>query len=159
MKLLVPMMLAATLAAGCASLPRLHWPWAKAPPAAPAAVGELSFAAGATAPIPQFWRGNTLVLDMTAVPVHGQAVATPTYARGWPMRIAIRTWPGRFGALEVRGAQRVLLPLTTEGTAIVDLPLPPEVYAPGTREIAFSWGAAVVPPVIFPQAIQTSPTG
>jgi len=127
----------------------MHWPWAKPAPAAPASVDELRFASGATASIPQYWQGNTLVLDMTAVPAHGTAVATPAYARGWPMRIAVRTYPGRFGTLEVRGAQRALLPLTTEGAGTINVPIPPEVYAPGTREMVLSWGAPIAPAVAF----------
>ena len=150
-KPLLAMILVAAATTGCGSLPRIHWPWAKPPPAAPAPVDELSFASGASAPIPQYWQGNTLVLDMTAVPASGTAVATPTYARGWPMRLAVRTWPGRFGALEVRGAQRAVLPLTTEGAGVVDLPIPPGVYPAGTPEIALSWGTPVTPAVLFPQ--------
>ena len=157
-KTLMAMVLAAGLAAGCSSLPRVHWPWAKPVPAAPAPVDELSFAAGATAAIPQFWQGNTLVLDMTAVPASGTAVVTPTYARGWPMRISVRTYPGRFCALEVRGAQRVLLPLTTEGAGTVDMPIPPESHASGTREVTFNWGAPVAPAVVYPQAPAPLPT-
>lgn len=162
-KTLVGVALMAGLVAGCSGLPRVSWPWAKAPAAAPLPVDELTFAAGATAAIPQYWQGNTLVLDLTGAPVSGTAVATPTYARGWPRRLAVRTYPGRFGTLEVRGAQRALLPLTTEGTGAVDLPIAREVYAPGTQELTFSWGASVAPAVVFPQAPappapQTSPT-
>ncbi|MBV6418103.1 MAG: hypothetical protein CMLOHMNK_02887 [Steroidobacteraceae bacterium] len=155
MKLLAALVLAAGLTAGCSHLPRLSWPWAGKPAAAPIPVDELTFAPGASAAIPQFWQGNTLVLDMTAAPANGTAVATPTYARGWPMRIAVRTWPGRFGALEVRGAQRALLPVTTEGTAIVEIPIPPEVHVAGTREIALGWGASIAPAVFVPQAPAT----
>ncbi|MGD9599755.1 MAG: hypothetical protein AB7V24_15140 [Steroidobacteraceae bacterium] len=147
--------LVAGLLAGCSGLPRLSWPWGKPPPVAPAPVDELTFAAGAGTAIPQYWSGNTLVLDLTAAPASGAAVATPTYARGWPMRMAVRTWPGRFGALEVRGAQRVLLPLTTEGSAVVEIPIPPGVYPPGTREVSLGWGAPAMPAVVFPQAPDT----
>jgi hypothetical protein len=150
-KTVLALWLGAGVLAGCGSLPRVSWPWSKPPPAAPALVEEVSFANGASSPIPQYWQGNTLVLDMTAVPASGSVVATPTHARGWPMRLAVRTMPGRFGSLEVRGAQRVLLPLTTEGTAVVELPIPPDVYPPGTRELAFAWGAPVTPAVLFPQ--------
>ncbi len=151
-KTLLGVALMAGLAAGCSGLPRVPWPWAKAPVAAPLPVDELTFAAGASASIPQYWQGNTLVLDLTGAPSSGSAVATPTYARGWPMRMAVRTYPGRFGALDVRGAQRALVPLTTESSGTVDLPIAPEVYAPGTRELRLSWGASVAPAVIFPQA-------
>ncbi|MEZ5533334.1 MAG: hypothetical protein R3E69_13250 [Steroidobacteraceae bacterium] len=149
---------AAGLVAGCSSLPRLSWPWSKPPPAAPASVDELTFAAGSGVAIPQYWSGNTLVLDLSAAPASGAAVATPTYARGWPMRMAVRTWPGRFSVLEVRGAQRAVLPLTREGSAPVEIPIPPEVYAPGTREVSLSWGIAAPPPVVFPQAPDTPAT-
>lgn len=144
--------LAALMVAGCGSMPHVSWPWAKAPVPAPQPVDELTFATGATAPIAQYWQGNTLILDFTAVPAEGQASATPTHARGWPLRMAARTWPGRFGALEVRGAQRALLPLTTDGHDTVDIPIPPEVFAAGTPRIELHWGASIAPPVVFPQA-------
>lgn len=155
MKLLVTMTLAAGLATGCGHLRGMSWPWAAKPAAAPVAVDELTFAQGAGTSIPQYWQGNTLVLDMTGAPASGTAVATPTHARGWPMRIAVRTWPGRFGALEVRGAQRAVLPVTTEGAAMVEVPIPHEVYAPGTREMTLSWGPSIVPPVFTPEAPAT----
>lgn len=157
MKTGVAMLLAACLVAGCSGLPRLSWPWSKPPPAAPAPVDELGFANGATFQIPQYWQGNVLVLDFTGAPASGTAVATPTYARGWPMRLAVRTSPGRFGALEVRGAQRAVLPLTTEGAGVVDLPIPPDVYPPGAREVTLTWGASVTPAVVFPQAPRPAP--
>lgn len=152
MRTLLTMLLAAALTAGCGSLPRIPWPWSKPPPAAPAPVDELSVAGTALPTIAQYWQGNTLVLDMTAVPAQGSVVATPTYPRGWPMRLAVRTVPGRFGALEVRGAQRAVLPLTTEGTGFVELQVPPGVHPPGTRELVLSWGVSIAPAVVFPQA-------
>jgi len=148
----IGMGLAAAVLTGCGSLPQLSWPWASAPAAAPQPVDELTFASGAGAAIAQYWEGNTLILDFTAVGSEGQASATPTHARGWPLRMAARTWPGRFGALEVRGAQRALLPLTTEGSATVDVAIPPGVFAPGTPQIELRWGASIAPPVVFPQA-------
>lgn len=151
------MLLVAGLVAGCGGLPRVSWPWAKPPPAAPQPVDELTFASGATVAIPQYWQGNTLVLDMTAVPATGAAVLSPTYARGWPMRIVARSFPGRFGTLEARGAQRAILPLTTEGTGTVDLPIPPEVHGRGTLQVALSWGASIAPGVVFPQAPTPQP--
>lgn len=149
--------LAAAMVAGCGGMPQLSWPWARAGAPAPQPVDELTFAGDATAPIAQHWQGNTLVLDFTTVPAEGQASATPTHARGWPLRMAVRTWPGRFEALEVRGAQRVLLPLTTDGSDMVDVAIPPEVFAAGTPQIELRWGAAIAPPVVFPQAPPPAP--
>lgn len=149
--------LAAVIVAGCGNLPRVSWPWASMPEPAPQPVDELTFASGAIAPIAQYWQGNTLILDFTAVPSEGQVIATPTHARGWPLRMAVRTWPGRFGVLEVRGAQRALLPLTTEGSNSVDVAIPPEAFVAGTRRLELRWGASIVPPVVFPQAPLPAP--
>lgn len=149
MKKWMGLALAVVALSGCGTLSRVSLPWSRAAAAPPPEVDELSFAGGA---VSQHWQGNVLVLDLTAVPAQGQLVATPTYARGWPMRIAVRTVPGRFGALEVRGAQRAVLPLTTEGTGSVDLAIPPEVFVPGTAQIVLHWGGSIAPAVLFPEA-------
>src|SRR5215471_13117572 len=44
---------------------------------------------------------------------------------GWPVRLAVRVMPGSLGELDVRGAQRVVLPIVPAGGKPVDLELPP----------------------------------
>lgn len=145
-------MLILVLALGaCGSL---RWPWSPAPAAVPEIVHELTLQGGQ---VPQVWEGNVLVLDLSGVSSSGSLVATPTYDRGWPLRMSVRTFPGRFGALEAKGAQRAVIPLTTEGAAPVDLAIPPEVFAKGTPQVTFNWGASISPPVIFPQAPPPAP--
>jgi len=60
------------------------------------------------------------------------------------VRVALRVTPGAIGVLEVRGAQRVILPITAGGKP-VDLELPPGVYTPTTQQLTVSWGAALAP--------------
>lgn len=149
MKKWISLVVVAALLSGCSALSRIGLPWGKAPPPPPPQVDELSFEGGA---IGQHWEGNVLVLDLTTAAAEGRVTATPTYARGWPMRIAVRTLPGRFGALEVQGAQRAVLPVTTEGAGSIDLAIPPEVFAPGTPRMELHWGASIAPAVVFPEA-------
>jgi len=90
--------------------------------------------AGSTTPdgvdmdFPQYWKGNTLVVDMRLAGGQGGAVLKPREHTVWPVRIAFRVMPAQFGALEVRAAQRVVLPITTTGTKPVDLDLSPGVF-------------------------------
>jgi hypothetical protein len=47
--------------------------------------------------------------------------------------------PGSIGLLEVRGDQRMLIPVTREGTQVVDLELVPGVYTASTAQIGIMW--------------------
>ena len=58
------------------------------------------------------------------------------------LRLALRVSPGSLGELDVRGAQRVLLPIVSSAGKPVDLELPPGVYPPKTAEITVAWGPA-----------------
>jgi hypothetical protein len=91
---------------------------------------------------PQYWKGNTLVVDIRPAGGQGSAVLKPREHSVWPVRIAFRVMPGQFGALEVRAAQRVVLPITTAGTKPVDLQLAPGVFIMKSPEIAIAWGPA-----------------
>jgi hypothetical protein len=66
-------------------------------------------------------------------------------ADGWPVRVALRVSPGSLGELDVRGAQRVVLPIVPSAGKPVDLELPPAVYAPKTAEVTVAWGPAAAP--------------
>jgi hypothetical protein len=133
-----------TMAAGCSHMPQLHWPWHHKPAPPPQEVHELVITTpeGADAAFPQYWKGNTLVVDLKSASGEGSVVLKPREHTLWPVRIALRVMPGRFGVLEVRAKQRVVLPITTAGTQPVDLELAPGVFIMKTPQITVSWGAA-----------------
>lgn len=133
-----------TIAAGCSHMPHPHWPWHRKPEPAPVVVHELviTTAEGAELAYPQYWKGNTLVVDLRLGGEQGSAVLKPREHTYWPVRIAFRVLPGQFGALEVRAAQRVVLPITTTGTKPVDLELAPGVFIMKSPQMAVSWGPA-----------------
>ena len=66
-------------------------------------------------------------------------------ADGWPVRVALRVTPGSLGELDVRGAQRVVLPIVPAGSKPVDLELPPAVYTAKTTELTVAWGPSGAP--------------
>jgi hypothetical protein len=133
-------LLALVLAAGCT-----HLPWYKhQAAAAPPAVHELDIAGAAPGAYPQHWQRNTLLVDLSSASGAGSLRLQPVDGNGWPVRLALRVTPGAIGVLEVRGAQRVILPITAGGKP-VDLELPPGVYTPATQQLTVSWGAAAAP--------------
>lgn len=126
---------------GCGHLP--HWPWHHAPPPPPPPVHELDITGVNTAgAFEQYWERNTLVVDLSGARGTGGIVLKPAAGTSWPVRLAFRVMPGSFGALEVRAAQRVVLPITPAGSHAIDLELSPGVYTPTSSEITVSWGAA-----------------
>jgi len=133
--------------AGCSHLPRLHWPWHKTPQP-PQPVQELVLApeAGtAAASFPQYWKRNTLVLDLKDATGSGGITARPRPETTWPVRLALRVTPGTVGMLEVRADQRVVLPIAAGGGMPVDIELPPGVYAAKTERIIIRWGPMAAP--------------
>jgi hypothetical protein len=133
-----------TMAAGCSHLPQVHWPWHRKAEPAPEIVHELVITTpeGAQSPFPQYWKGNTLVVDLRPGGGQGRAILKPREHTTWPVRIAFRVMPGQFGALEVRANQRVILPITTTGTKPVDLELAPGVFIMKSPQMSVSWGPA-----------------
>jgi hypothetical protein len=128
-------------AAGCSH----HWPWHKPPPPAPPAVHYLEVGgSGAAAVLAQYWKRNTLIVDLSAASGTGSVTLRPP-PDGWPVRLALRVTPGAIGALDVRGADRVVLPIVPGGTRPLDLELPPDIYTAKTPEIAVAWGPAAAP--------------
>ena len=128
---------------GCSTI-RDHWPWRHhvAPP--PPAVHELQVIVPPDAQVPivlQFWERNTLVVDLTGVANQGSVELRPGESGAWPTRLALRFQPGRFEAVQIRGAQRVVFPVTDDrkGNATVDVP--PAVHPAGTAALTLSWGA------------------
>jgi hypothetical protein len=140
-------LLVALSAAGCSHLPRPHWPWHGKPAPAPEVVHELVITSpeGGDMAFPQYWKGNTLVVDMRLAGGQGKAIMKPREHTLWPVRIAFRVMPGQFGALEVHAQQRVVLPITTSGTKPVDMELDPGVFIMKSPQMTVSWGAADQP--------------
>jgi hypothetical protein len=133
-----------TIAAGCSHMPQPRWPWHGKPEPAPQVVHELVITTpeGAPADFPQYWKGNTLVVDLRPGGGQGSAILKPREHTVWPVRIAFRVLPGQFGALEVHSNQRVVLPITTSGSKPVDLELAAGVFIMKSPQIAVSWGPA-----------------
>jgi hypothetical protein len=75
------------------------------------------------------------------------------------VRIGVRVRPGSFPVLEVRGDQRLNLPINASGAAAVDLEFTPGVYTSKTPQIVVSWGSAVTspPPPPVPPAGAATP--
>lgn len=135
--LLLAMGLLAT--GGCATV-KSHWPFGRAKAAAPEPVQELRVEAAAPAPVVQYWERNTLVVDLAGVASTGQLQLIRDPARAWPVRVAFRMTPGRFEALEVQGAQRIVLPVAA-GSGAVTAVLPPGLYEATTTGLTLRWGA------------------
>lgn len=126
-----------------------HMPWQKEPPQGPQAVNELVELGpdgGPTSVFPQYWKRNTLVIDLTTAASNGGQLTLKTRdGRKWPVRIAFRVMPGAMGILEVQADQRLLMPVAREGTKPVDLELVAGVYTPKTPEITVKWEALKPP--------------
>jgi len=130
-----------SLLGGCASV-KTHWPFGHAKAPAPEPVHELAVrVSDDQMPIVlQFWERNTLVLDLQSVPSAGSVTLSREEGHRWPARLALRMPPARFEVMEVRGAQRVVLPVSA-GTGAVTAELPPGLYNEGTASLTLSWGA------------------
>jgi hypothetical protein len=88
---------------------------------------------------PQYWKRNTLIVDLQGASGTGSIALKPGAAGKWPVRIAFRVMPGTVGLIEVQAEQRMLMPVTREGTKPVDLELVPGVYTPQTPQITVRW--------------------
>ncbi|HTC53095.1 MAG TPA: hypothetical protein VK700_14245 [Steroidobacteraceae bacterium] len=132
--------------AGCASV-TAHLPWRHRAPPPPEVSTALTVAAadGSALSWPQVWQRNDVVLDLSGVAGSGSAVVMPRAGLAWPVRVALRVTPGSIGAIDVRGAQRLVMPVPASGAATVDLELPPGVYVAATKQITLNWGPANVP--------------
>jgi hypothetical protein len=134
----------ATLLTGCS---HLHWPWRQKPTPPPPEVHELDETGdgGASASFPQYWMRNTLVLDLQGASGSGSVTLKPREHTLWPVRIALKITPGSIGEVEVRAAQRVVLPVTTAGTKPIVLELSPSIYTVNSPQIVVSWGPVAAP--------------
>ena len=136
--------LALVVVAGCS---HLHWPWHHAPPPAPVPVHEVDLSGAGLEGAPQYWKRNTLLIDLSAASGTGSITVKPVAGTSWPVRLAFRVTPGAIAVLEVRGAQRVSLPINPTAGAPIDLELSPEIYTPKTPQLMVSFGpsAAAAP--------------
>jgi hypothetical protein len=126
---------------GCGHLSGLHWPWHHQPAPAPVPVHELDIGgAPAHDAFPQYWKRNTLLVDLASARGSGSITLKPAAGTTWPVRLAFRVTPGAIAALEVRAAERTVLPITPGGGKPVDLELTPDLYTPGTTQMTVSWG-------------------
>jgi hypothetical protein len=135
----------ALAACGTLSMPKI-WPFYKKPKPGPEAVNELTLvnADGSAATFPQYWKRNTLVIDLTGAGGQGSLAARLPGESAWPVRVALRVQPGSVGQLEVQGEERNILPVTAEGAKPVDIELASSVYTPNTAAIYISWGPVPV---------------
>jgi hypothetical protein len=122
------------------------WPFHKKAKPVPEAVNELNLvnADGSPASFPQYWKRNTLVIDLTGVGGAGNVAARLPEATTWPVRVAVRVRPGSVGQIEIQGEERNVLAVATEGTRPIDLEFAPSVYTPNTAAIYITWGATPV---------------
>ena len=123
------------------------WPFHKKAKPVPAAVNELNLvnADGSPANFPQYWKRNTLVIDLSGVGGAGIGATGGFAARlpeqtTWPVRVAVRVRPGSVGQIEIQGEERNVLAVAPEGTQPIDLEFATSVYRPTTAAIYISWG-------------------
>jgi hypothetical protein len=124
------------------STPKI-WPFYKKPKPAPEAVHEVDLvnADGTPASYPQYWKRNTLVIDLSGVSNAGTVAARLPDQTTWPVRVALRVRPGSVEQVEVQGEERAVLEVSREGTLPLDLELAPSVYRKTTAAIYISWGS------------------
>jgi hypothetical protein len=150
----------ALVAAGC-STPRI-WPFYKKPPPVPEIVHEVDLlnADGTPASYPQFWKRNTLLIDLSGVSGTGSVAARLPAETTWPVRVAVRVRPGSVEQLEVLGEQRNVMTVAREGTLPIELEFPASVYRPTTGAIYINWGymPQFAEVVVEPEAGFVSPT-
>lgn len=135
------------LLAGCSHMSGVHWPWHHKPIPGPPQVHELveTGDGGVSVDYPQYWRLNTLVVDLRGASGSGSFVLKTRDGDPWPVRLAFRVSPGAIGVLEVRADQRTVLPVTTDGSKPIVLELAPGIYTPKTAQIGVSWGPITTP--------------
>jgi hypothetical protein len=128
----------ALVVGGCG---HLHWPWHHQPPPPPVPVHELDISgAPSSVSFPQYWKRNTLLVDLSAASGSGSITLKPAAGTAWPVRLAFRVTPGAIAALEVHAAERTVLPITPGGGKPIDLELAPDLYTPTTAQMTVSWG-------------------
>jgi len=142
----LPVLICAGLAlAACSHLPQVHWPWRTKTPPAPEISHDLIVTplnGTAAAAYPQFWKRNTLVLDLRGISGSGGVELKPRAGAGWPVRLALRVTPGSVGELDVRADQRMVIPVVAQGAQPLDLELAAGLYRSTTEKITVNWAPA-----------------
>lgn len=148
------------------------WPFYKKPKPVPEVVHEVDLlnADGTPASFPQYWKRNTLVIDLSGVSGSGSVTARLPAETTWPVRVAVRVRPGGVQQLDIQGEERSVLPVAPEGNLPIDLELTPSVFRPTTQAIYINWGympqfaevvlpaePAFVSPTQEPQKIEPPP--
>jgi len=128
---------------GCSMSPPKIWPFYKKPKPPPEVVHEVDLANpdGSAASYPQYWKRNTLVIDLSGVSGAGSVAARLPADTTWPVRVAVRVRPGSVEQLEVVGEERSVLSVSREGVDPVDLELAPSVFRTNTGALYITWGA------------------
>jgi hypothetical protein len=128
-------------ASGCA-YHQSYWSHYRSPPPQPEVRALVIIERGIEAYYPQKWQRDTLLVDLQGVSGEGLIELAPREGT-WPMRLAFRVTPGAIGVLEVRAAQRAVLPVAQEGTGPVQLELDPGVYSAKNPRIEVAWRPAL----------------
>lgn len=139
------LVIAATLLLGGCAAARTLWPFGGRAEAAAVPVTELALRlpTGSVAPVVlQYWERDTLVVDLQAVGSTGGVTLVRQEGRRWPARIGFRMAPRRFEVLEVRGAQRAVLPVAAGEATPTTAVLAPGVYDDATGALEVRWGAS-----------------
>jgi hypothetical protein len=138
------------------------WPFDKKTPPAPEAVHEVELvnADGTPASYPQYWKRNTLLIDLSGVSGVGSVAARLPADTTWPVRVAVRVQPGSVEQMEFVGEERNVIAVSREGTLPIDLEFPASVYRPTTGAIYINWGymPQFAEVVVEPEAEFVSPT-
>lgn len=149
------------LLAGCSSMSKL-WPFHKKAMPPPEVVHEVELvnADGSAASYPQYWKRNTLVIDLSGVSGVGSVAARLPADTAWPVRVAVRVRPGSVEQIEVVGEERNVLAVSREGTLPIDLEFAASVYKPTTGAIYINWGymPQFAEAVVEPEKDFVSPT-
>jgi len=127
---------------GCTSTPHKWWPFHKKAKPAPEVVHEVDLvnADGTPANYPQYWKRNTLIIDLSGVSGTGAVTARLPADTTWPVRVAVRVQPGSIQQVEVQGEERNVMAVSTEAGLPIELEFAPSVYRKTTAAIYINWG-------------------
>ncbi len=119
------------------------WPFKKkvTPPPQPVQVLNVQSPAGPAPALLQFWERNVLVIELRNAGSNGAVFLSVPDSGRWPVRISFRANVGQFSVLEVRGAQRAVVPLRADGPTPVTIALDPTVWTQTTPQMEVIWGA------------------
>jgi hypothetical protein len=127
----------------CAHVGKLspsHWsmPWKHHSAPAELLAHEVTIP-GSDTELPQTWDRNTLRVDLSGYRGEGALSLQRAVGHDWPIRLAFVVRPGGFAHLEVRGDQRIVLTVPSDGANTL-LHLPPGLYSPATSALLLHYG-------------------